>query len=157
VKNSGKTTLLTRIIPLLKALGLKVAVIKHDGHDFTPDVPGTDSFRLRAAGAEAVAVYSPHRFLLTVEKAGTAPEEFLPFWAGFDLVLLEGGKNSPYPKIEIVRQAISSEPVSRPDTLLALCTDTGLTRPGLTVLGLDDYEALARLIHNHLRQMKWPG
>ena len=56
--NSGKTTLLEKLIPLLRARGLKVGVIKHDGHDFTPDVPGTDSFRLREAGAEGVAVFS---------------------------------------------------------------------------------------------------
>ncbi len=156
VKNSGKTTLLIKIIPLLKALGLKVAVIKHDGHDFVPDVPGTDSFRLRAAGAKAAAIYSPYRFLLTVEKRSPTLEEFLPFLSGFDLVLLEGGKNSPYPKIEIVRQAISSEILSHPNTLLALCTDADLIRPDLTVLRLDDYESLAHLIYNYLRQLKLP-
>ena len=67
VHNSGKTTLLEKLIPLLRARGLKVGVIKHDGHDFTPDVPGTDSYRLREAGAEGVAVYSGTRYLLTEE------------------------------------------------------------------------------------------
>ena len=56
--NSGKTTLLEKLIPLLRARGLKVGVIKHDGHDFTPDVPGTDSFRLREAGAEVLGIAS---------------------------------------------------------------------------------------------------
>ena len=56
VHNSGKTTLLEKLIPLLRARGLKVGVIKHDGHDFTPDVPGTDSYRLREAGAEEACV-----------------------------------------------------------------------------------------------------
>ena len=63
--NSGKTTLLEKLIPILRRRGLKVGVIKHDGHDFIPDVPGTDSFRLREAGAEGVAVYSSQRYLLT--------------------------------------------------------------------------------------------
>ena len=67
VHNSGKTTLLEKLIPLLRARGLKVGVIKHDGHDFTPDVPGTDSYRLREAGAEGVAVFSGNRYLLTEE------------------------------------------------------------------------------------------
>ena len=58
VHNSGKTTLLEKLLPVLRSRGLKVGVIKHDGHDFTPDVPGTDSYRLREAGAEGVAVYS---------------------------------------------------------------------------------------------------
>ena len=57
--NSGKTTLLEKLLPVLRSRGLKVGIIKHDGHDFTPDVPGTDSFRLREAGAEGVAVYWP--------------------------------------------------------------------------------------------------
>ena len=55
VHNSGKTTLLEKLLPVLRSRGLKVGVIKHDGHDFTPDVPGTDSYRLREAGAEGVA------------------------------------------------------------------------------------------------------
>ena len=63
--NSGKTTLLEKLLPALRSRGLKVGVIKHDGHDFTPDVPGTDSYRLREAGAEGVAVYSGQRYLLT--------------------------------------------------------------------------------------------
>ena len=65
--NSGKTTLLEKLLPVLRSRGLKVGIIKHDGHDFTPDVPGTDSFRLREAGAEGVAVYSGTRYLLTEE------------------------------------------------------------------------------------------
>ena len=63
--NSGKTTLLEKLLPALRSRGLKVGIIKHDGHDFTPDVPGTDSCRLREAGAEGVAVYSGQRYLLT--------------------------------------------------------------------------------------------
>ena len=51
VHNSGKTTLLEKLLPVLRSRWLKVGVIKHDGHDFTPDVPGTDSYRLREAGA----------------------------------------------------------------------------------------------------------
>ena len=72
--NSGKTTLLEKLLPVLRSRGLKVGIIKHDGHDFTPDVPGTDSFRLREAGAEGVAVYSGTRYLLTEEfrRAGSA-------------------------------------------------------------------------------------
>ena len=67
IKNSGKTTFLEHLVPVLRARGLRVAVIKHDGHDFTPDVPGTDSYRLREAGAEGVAVYSGTRYLLAEE------------------------------------------------------------------------------------------
>ena len=103
VHNSGKTTLLEKLLPVLRSRGLKVGVIKHDGHDFTPDVPGTDSYRLREAGAEGVAVYSGTRYLLTEEFRLT--EQDL-------LALLEGFKSSGWPKIEVVRSAISDAPVS---------------------------------------------
>ena len=88
--NSGKTTLLEKLIPLLRARGLKVGVIKHDGHDFTPDVPGTDSFRLREAGAEGVAVFSGNRYLLT-EEFRLNEQDLLALFErhGYDLVLMD--------------------------------------------------------------------
>ena len=100
-------------IPLLRARGLKVGVIKHDGHDFTPDVPGTDSFRLREAGAEGVAVFSGSRYLLT-EEFRLNEQDLLALFErhGYDLVLMEGFKESGWPKIEVVRKAVSEEPVS---------------------------------------------
>ena len=81
--NSGKTTLLEKLIPLLRARGLKVGVIKHDGHDFTPE------FRLNEQ--DLLALFERH---------------------GYDLVLMEGFKESGWPKIEVVRKAVSEEPVS---------------------------------------------
>lgn len=63
-KNSGKTTLITRLLPVLTGKGYKVAVIKHDGHDFACDVPGTDSYRFTENGAYGVAVFSPHRMFI---------------------------------------------------------------------------------------------
>ena len=95
VHNSGKTTLLEKLLPVLRSRGLKVGVIKHDGHDFTPDVPGTDSYRLREAGAEGVAVYSGTRYLLTEEFHLTEQDLLALFERhGYDLVLLEGFKSS---------------------------------------------------------------
>lgn len=113
IKNSGKTTFLEHLVPVLRARGLRVAVIKHDGHDFTPDVPGTDSFRLREAGAEGVAVYSGTRYLLTEEFRLTEQDLLALFERhGYDLVLLEGFKSSGWPKIEVVRREIADAPVS---------------------------------------------
>ena len=93
VHNSGKTTLLEKLIPLLRARGLKVGVIKHDGHDFTPDVPGTDSFRLREAGAEGVAVFSGQRYLLT-EAFRLTEQDLMALFErhGYDRVLMDGFK-----------------------------------------------------------------
>ena len=113
VHNSGKTTLLEKLLPVLRSRGLKVGVIKHDGHDFTPDVPGTDSFRLRQAGAEGVAVFSGRRYLLTEELQLTEQDLLAVFERhGYDLVLLEGFKSSGWPKIEVVRRAVADAPVS---------------------------------------------
>ena len=65
VKNSGKTILIQKLIPLLQNQGLKVAAVKHDGHDFTPDVPGTDSHRMKAAGAFGKLELWVRQFFLT--------------------------------------------------------------------------------------------
>ena len=106
VHNSGKTTLLEKLLPVLRSRGLKVGVIKHDGHDFTPDVPGTDSYRLREAGAEGVAVYSGTRYLLAEEFRLTEQDLLALFERhGYDLVLLEGFKSSGWPKIQRVNRA----------------------------------------------------
>ncbi|UQZ88919.1 molybdopterin-guanine dinucleotide biosynthesis protein B [Deltaproteobacteria bacterium Smac51] len=146
VKNSGKTTVLSGIIPVLRELGLSVAVIKHDGHDFEPDVPGTDSFKLRQAGAQAVAVFSPRRSMVTIEREGTTLEEMIGQVSDMNLILVEGAKHSPYPKIEIVRAAVSDQSVCEAATLLALATDTDLKIPGVPRVTLDDYQALAGVI-----------
>ncbi len=149
LKNSGKTTLLSHLIPLLRARGLRVAALKHDGHDFSPDVPGTDSYRLSRAGAQAVGVFSAHRFFLSAEEKVTV-EDLIDMCGPVDLVLLEGGKASPYPKIELVRAAVSQAPVCDINTLLALCTDTSLHLPGVPSVGLDGYPELADIIISHL-------
>ena len=145
VKNSGKTTFLCSLLPELRRLGIRTAVIKHDGHDFEPDVPGTDSFRLRKAGAEAVAVYSSRRFLLTAQRSVTA-EQLTAAMEGADLILLEGGKGADLPKIEIVRSAVSAAPVSDPAALLAVCSDTDCAPSGIPRLALDDYAGAAALL-----------
>lgn len=151
IKNSGKTTFLTHLVPLLRAQGLRVAVIKHDGHAFTPDVPGTDSFRLREAGAAGVAVYSAHQWMVVRPQPGSL-EELIGFFADCDLVLLEGQKASPYPKIELVRGAVSQQSVCAPDTLLALATDTSARVPGVETIGLEDYSRAAELLRNAMEQ-----
>lgn len=101
-KNSGKTTLICRLIPELKSRGYRVAVIKHDGHDFVGDVPGTDSFCHREAGAWGCAVFSEKRIMITreIEEEDRIPDErmLIKAFPGADIILLEGLKNSSYPK-----------------------------------------------------------
>ena len=122
-KNSGKTTLLEGLVRELSARGVRVAVIKHDGHDFEPDVPGTDSFRMKAAGAYGTVVYSENRFSLVKEETSHNVEDFFAYFLEADIILLEGQKDSLYPKIEVMRTYISKEPVCRPETVKAYVQD----------------------------------
>ncbi len=146
VKNSGKTTLLTRVLPLLREAGLNVAIIKHDAHNFEPDVPGTDSHRLRMAGAANVAVYSGNRYMLAGEWDSPDYHRLLPWFNDVDLIIMEGGKQLDLPKIEIVRAANSQAPVCDPSDLVLLVTDTNVRPEGVPVAGLEDYPAIAEAI-----------
>lgn len=145
VKNSGKTTLIEGMLPLLSHAGLRVAVVKHDGHAFQPDVPGTDSHRCRAAGAMGVAVYDGKKSM--VIRAGTVTESHLIAQFGdAHLVLLEGFKHSFWPKLELIRGSVSTAPVCDPSTLLALVSDLPLSLPGIPTLPLAPDAAAAFLL-----------
>lgn len=144
-KDSGKTTLITRLIPLLAARGLRVVTIKHDGHDFVGDVPGTDSYRHREAGAVGTAILSQSHWL--AQGMGTVDEGFLMgMLPTCDLALLEGFKASAYPKVEVVR-GVGAVSCANPENLVAVVTDgQGPCPAGVARLGLDDVEALARVV-----------
>lgn len=125
VKNSGKTTLIERLLPLLAEKGVRTAVIKHDGHGFTPDTPETDSFRYFAAGACGTAVFDGEKFSLS-RRASVSEKELILFFPDADLILLEGFKNSEYKKLELVRNGVSASPVCDPQTCIALISDLDL-------------------------------
>lgn len=80
VKNSGKTTLIQKIIPKLKENGLKVATIKHDGHDFEADVEGTDTYKHKKAGAYGTAIFSKNKFMIIKEQKDTCEEELISYF-----------------------------------------------------------------------------
>ncbi len=105
---SGKTTLIERILPPLRAEGLRVSVIKQSHHDFELDVPGKDSWRHRAAGAQEVLLTSTYRWML-VNELGEATEptlaQHLERLSPCDLVLVEGYKHAVLPKLEVWRAA----------------------------------------------------
>ena len=86
-KNTGKTTLITGIIPILAEKGYQVAVIKHDGHEFESDVPGTDSYQHQKAGAYGTAVFSKSQFLVTKRVPEITAEMLLPFFPEADRFL----------------------------------------------------------------------
>ena len=125
VKNSGKTTLIERLLPLLGEKGIKTAVIKHDGHSFTPDTEGTDSRRFFAAGAFGTAVFDGEKFSLS-KRAAVTETDLTCMFPEAELILLEGFKESRYPKIELVRKGVSEVFVTAPETCLAYVSELEL-------------------------------
>ena len=109
VKNSGKTTLITKILPFLKAKGLNVAVIKHDGHDFEADVPETDSWNFAKAGADGTLVFSKTKYMMIHYDTVLPEEDLLASFPRADIILLEGFKYSNYSKIELIRKGNSAK------------------------------------------------
>ena len=124
--NSGKTTLIEKIVPILKARGLRVAVIKHASGGFDLDKPGKDSWRFQQAGADSVILVGPDRVALMKKiKHAPSPEELELLAGDVDIALYEGFKESAKNKIEVFRHGVSGEyPLSLKDpSYLALVSD----------------------------------
>ena len=149
---SGKTTLLEKIIPLLTAHGLRVAVIKHAHHDFDIDQPGKDSYRQRKAGASEVLITSARRWALMHELQNEAEpnlEECCARLSPCDLVLVEGYKSADIPKLEVYRSSTGHDYLYPTDArIIAVATDKQTTLP-LPVLDLNVPAAVAEFIVNH--------
>jgi molybdopterin-guanine dinucleotide biosynthesis protein MobB len=146
-KNSGKTTFLEKMIPFLIERGLKIAVIKHDGHDFIPDVPQTDSFRLREAGAYATAVYSQYRYMIYKEQE-ISPEDLARNFAEADLILIEGLKETSYPKIELIRKEISQKLICNREGLLAIVTDMEFLQEDIPKFHYNHLSEIVTFVYN---------
>ena len=150
--NSGKTTLLEKLIVLLRQRGYRVGVVKHTLRaDVETDLPGTDTRRLWEAGAEHVAFVTPDRIVHT-RRYATAPALDLAL-AGIhdvDIVIAEGFKRGPFPKIEVTRAA--RDPALIPDLegRIACVTDVPDLACDLPHFGFDDVAALADFIENTL-------
>ena len=149
---SGKTTLVEQLIPRLSARGLRVSVVKHAHHDFDVDVPGKDSFRHRHAGCGEVLVTSANRWALMHELRGGAEltlADALGRLTPCDLVLIEGYKHSPIPKLEVHRSTLG-KPLLHPTdrNIIALATDqpSGVAGHPLPVFALDAYDVLATFV-----------
>jgi len=153
--NSGKTTLMEKVVVELKQRGYSLATIKHSAHDFELDHPGKDSWRLSKAGSDTVVLSSPRELaLIRPVKRETTLEELLHLIGeGFDLILIEGFKNSKLPKIEVHRKELGSL-VTLPEELLALVTDERLDI-AVPQFSPDEVEALADLIEK--KSLAWLG
>ena len=154
-KKSGKTTLAERLIAEFARRGLKVATVKHAHHDFQIDDAETDSARHRRAGAAQVAVVSATRWAVVTELQG-APEPDLAqviAWLGpCDLVIVEGYKSAPIPKIEARRSAaFGSVPLAGKDAdVIAVAADHAADGHGRPVFALDDVAGIADFVSSSI-------
>ncbi len=150
---SGKTTLIKKVIPRLIARGVRVSTLKHAHHGFDLDQPGKDSFFHRAAGATEVIISSSKRFAILHELRGEAEwdlPELVAKMSPVDLVLVEGYKRDPFPKLEVHRAANGKPPIYPEDPhVVAVASDVLLPEATLPVVDLDDIEAIADLLLKH--------
>ena len=149
---SGKTTLIEKLIPLFVKRGIRVSLIKHAHHSFDVDVPGKDSFRHRHAGATEVLVTSSRRWVLMHELRGEKEPSFdhqVKHLSPCDLLIVEGFKFAPIPKLEVWR-AETGEGLLHPNDphIVAVATDANVETK-LPLLDLNDAEAIASFIIRH--------
>ncbi len=154
-KNSGKTTLVTRIVRELTGRGYAISTIKHAHHGFDIDRPGRDSFLHRGAGAQEVAIISNSRWALMRELRGAQKpvfDEVLSKISPCDLVVVEGYKQEPHPKIEL-RSVNSTRDDLAPldDTIIAIASDHLLEGETLPVFERDNIPAIADFIVSYYK------
>ncbi|NJL59409.1 MAG: molybdopterin-guanine dinucleotide biosynthesis protein B [Desulfobacteraceae bacterium] len=146
--DSGKTTLIEKLIPELKRRGYRIGTIKHASHGFDMDQKGKDSWRHRAAGADAVMVSSPGKIAFMQNTDSDSLDHLLSYFRNTDMVIAEGYKHDAKPKIEIFRKGISSSAqplfLGSPD-LAALVTDAEIETE-CEKFGLEDIAAIADFI-----------
>ncbi|HJU17445.1 MAG TPA: molybdopterin-guanine dinucleotide biosynthesis protein B [Stellaceae bacterium] len=150
---SGKTTLLTALIPEFVARGITVSTVKHAHHDFDVDQKGKDSWRHREAGAREVMVSSSRRWALMHELRGLPEpslEALVEHMSPVDLLLVEGFKRHPHPKLEVHRRALGA-PLLHPDDphIVAIACDEDLPDASLPRLPLGDPGRIADFILRH--------
>jgi len=153
---TGKTTLLVKLLPLMKLQGLRVAMVKQTHHDFEVDKPGKDSYELRKAGADQVLLSSDRRSALITEFVEPKSVDLSALIAqldlvNLDLVMVEGFKHLSFPKIELHRPALD-KPLIFPqdDSVIAVASDSRLDTGALPLLNINEPEEVAGFINRWL-------
>ena len=154
---SGKTTLIELLIGWFRQQGLTVSAIKHTHHHFDLDRPGKDSWRMREAGAGQICLVSERRSVLMEEfhtRSEPTVAELVARLQPCDLVIVEGFKRDPLPKIEVHRPALGLAPLW-PDhpSVIAVASDAPLST-ALPLLDLNDIAAIGRFVLNHLGMVR---
>jgi molybdopterin-guanine dinucleotide biosynthesis protein B len=150
---SGKTTLMVQLLPALIARGLRISTVKHAHHAFDVDKPGKDSWEHRQAGAVEVMVSSANRWALMHEHRGAAEpglDDLLRQMSPVDLVLVEGFKQHPHPKLEVHRTALGKPLLCRENSaIVAVAGDARVPGLELPFFALDDVAAIAGFIADY--------
>jgi len=149
--DSGKTTLLEKVIKELKSRGIKHAIIKHDAHQFEIDHPGKDTWRHAQAGADIVAISSPSKVAI-IEKRETelTLDEVIARISNVDLIITEGYKRENKPKIEVFRSAAHQTLLCEPHELIAIASDVPW-QIGVPCYHIDDISGIATEIEKYMQ------
>ncbi len=154
--DSGKTTLLEKVVGRLTAEGIKVAVIKHDTHRFEMDQPGKDTWRMAQAGADVVAISSPEKVAVIARVAKEKSlDEVLAMIPGVDIVLTEGYKSGNKPKIEVYRSGAHAERLRVSQGLLAMASDIEWDDLEVPCYHLDDIEGIVGEIKKYMENYSY--
>ena len=145
---SGKTTLIEKLIPELKRRGYRIGVVKHAFHEFAFDKPGKDSWRIKSAGAETVLVAAPNSIVMVKSAQGETLDDLKGYFQDMDLVLTEGFKHGDKPQIEVFRKERHQHHLSTGNSnLVAMVTDADIDL-SVPKFGLEDIVPLADLIED---------
>ncbi|MBI4620162.1 MAG: molybdopterin-guanine dinucleotide biosynthesis protein B [Desulfobacterales bacterium] len=154
--DSGKTTLIEKIIPELNRRGYKVATVKHDVHGFDIDREGKDSWRHKRAGAHTTIVSSPQRIAIVRDVERDLPLDELRgrFIRDVDIIITEGYKNDKHPKIEVYRKDTHEELLcSKKDILIAVVSDKAFD-VGVPCVDIDDVKGTVNIIEDRFLKKK---
>jgi len=157
--NTGKTTLIEKMIPELIRRGYRVATIKHNIHGFDIDHEGKDSWRHKKAGARVTLIASPHRVALIedIERDYELSELRDRYIRDVDIILSEGFKKNAHPKIEVVRTELKHEPIcTKDDNLIAVMSDKPVDR-GVLCLDINDLIGIVDLIEGRFLKGAFPS
>ena len=146
---TGKTTVITALISELKKRGLRVAAVKHDAHDFEIDRDGKDSARMTAAGADVTIIASGSRAAV-IENRPVSADELISRVTDVDVILTEGYKHGPWPKIALLRKETGKPLAIPPDECFAVMSDAPVKAAG-PLLRWGDIAGLADLITKDIK------
>jgi molybdopterin-guanine dinucleotide biosynthesis adapter protein len=159
-KNSGKTTLICKLIQELSVLGLRVGALKHDGHDFEMDRKETDTYQFQNAGAVSVMIQSSAKIAMIEHLSRIKPptvHELINRFQNIDMLLIEGYKHEPLPKLVVARTRGQLQGMDQLEAVQAYCLDPSIMhevsgKVAVPTFSLDDYKGVASYVYRWWKQ-----